>query len=415
VSSIPAARPAFSGLKLAACLNAGLAAAAAVLWLGMAVRGEFWKADFSAFYTGWAMVLDGHADRLYDYAEQAKYQAAINPERSGLLPFVYLPHSVVPTGLLALLPLSVAFYVWAGIQAALLALALRCLWDDARRWDHAAPALAVATLLAFQPVFLTFQLGQQSIVSLVALYGLARALRDDRPLPAAAWLVLASVKPQLALLPAVFLLGAGRWRVLLYASGLFAAWAAAATAVLGWRCWPDFLALTSFHARQFGTYGVYPLRGHNLKMVFAALLGRERLPLINALTLAGLLLAAVAALVLGIISRKADRPRWELCFAVTSFLAVLAAPHLNPHDALLLVVPAVLCCDALHLTGQPLRGLAVVLASCPLLFLADSYAMNWWPSDVRPFFFVIAGLTAWAIRDLMRHRTAAATLAPAAR
>ncbi len=410
MSTIPAARPAagLSAPRLASGLNAGLAAAALLLWIGMAARGDFWRADFSAFYTGWSIALDGRGDRLYDFATQADYQARLVPDRSGpdaLLPYVYPPHFVLAAPL-ALLPLPIAFYLWTALQASLLALALRWLWEDARPWGPPAPGVAVATLLAFQPLFLTFQLGQQALISLVALYGLARALRDDRPVAAAAWLALASLKPQLALLPAVFLLGAGRWRVLLYAAGLFAGWAAAATALLGPHCWADFLALTAFHARQFDTFGIYPLRGHNLKMLLAALLGPERLPLINLLAGAGLLLAAGVALSLGRISRGADRARWELAFAVMAFLAVIAAPHINPHDALLLAVPAVLFYDALHRTGRPTRVLAAVLAACPLLFLADSFGMDWWPSNVRPFFLVVVGLTVWAGRELARGHPA---------
>jgi hypothetical protein len=409
VCPIAAARPirSLSTVSLAVGLNAGLAAAAALLWLGMALRGDFWRADFSAFYTGWTMVLDGRGDHLYDFDWQSEYQGRLLPDRAALgtlLPYVYPPHFIVAAPL-AFLPLPVAFYLWTWLQAALLVLVLRWLWQDARSWGPAEPAVAIATLLAFQPLFLTFQLGQQALISLVAVYGLARALRAEQPMAAGAWLALASLKPQFALLPAVFLLGAGRWRVLLLAGSLFAAWAAAATAVLGWHCWPEFLALTSFHARQFDTFGVFPLRGHNFKMVFAALLGPELLPWINVLTSVGLLLAAGAALALGRFSRTAGRTHWELCYALTILLGVLAAPHLNPHDALLLVVPAVLFYDALQRTAGPTRLLAGLYAASPLLFLADSYAMDWWPSRIRPFFFVVLGLTVWVARELVPGRS----------
>jgi hypothetical protein len=409
VSAIPAARPTvgLTGPKLAVGLNAGLAVAAAVLWAGMAWRGDFWRSDFSAFYTGWSIVRDGHAEHIYDLAWQTDVQGELLSERAGtdaLLPYVSPPHFVVAAPL-AYLPLPAAFYAWTALQAALLALTLRWLWRDARPWGPEAPAIAITTLLAFQPVFLTFQLGQLSLISLVALYGLARALRDDQQVAAGAWLALASLKPQLALLPAVFLLGAYRWRVLLIAGGIFAVWAGVATAVLGWRCWPDFLTLTEFHAQQFGTFGIFPLRGHNLKMLFTALLGPDRRPLINTLTGIGLLLAAGMSLVLGYLSRKADLSGRERCFALMALLGVLAAPHLNPHDALLLVVPVVLLYDARFRAGEPTRALAAVLVACPLLFLADSYAMDWWPSLVRPFFLVIVALTIWAARDLARQRS----------
>ena len=58
------------------------------LWFSMAIRGEFWKADFSAFYTGWSIVLDGQGHQLYNLDLQTKYQAQLIPSRavtSGLL------------------------------------------------------------------------------------------------------------------------------------------------------------------------------------------------------------------------------------------------------------------------------------------------------------------------------------------
>jgi hypothetical protein len=386
-------------------LNAGLAVAAACLWLGMAQRGEFWKADFSSFYIGWSVVLDGHGDRLYDFAEQERLQSEVLPERAGtgaLLPYVYPPPFSVFAPL-ALLPLRMAFYTWAAAQAGLLLLALRWLCEDARIWGPGAPAIAATALLAFQPVFLTFQLGQQALISLIAFYGLARSLTRDRNAEVGAWLALAILKPQLALLPVIFLMGAGRWRALAVAGGISVVWAGVATLLLGPNCWVEFLKLTSFHARQFDTFGVFPLRGHNLKMVFAALLGPEGLPTINTLTAVSWSLAAATALVLGWIGRNAEPTRRQLALGLTLILGVLSAPHLNPHDDLALVVPAVLLYGVLDRTGRPTGALAALLVLCPLLFLLDSYALDWWPSRVRPFLFVTIALAVWTGRELFHH------------
>jgi hypothetical protein len=371
----------------------------------MALRGEFWRADFSSFYIGWSVVIDGHGDRLYDYGEQEHKQSEVLPERAAtgaLLPYVYPPQFAVFAPL-ALLPLPVAFYTWTAAQAGLLALALRWLREDARNWGPAAPAVAASALLAFQPVFLTFQLGQQALISLVACYGLARSYARERDAETGAWLALAFLKPQLALLPAIFLFGARRWRALAVALGISVAWAGIATVILGPRCWGEFLALTSFHSKQFDTFGVFPLRGHNFKMVYAAVLGPERLPLINLLTGLSWLLAAGMTLALGTIARTSERSRRQLALGLTLVLSVIAAPHLNPHDDLALVVPAVLLYGVLDRAGRPTSALAGFLAVCPLLFLLDSYAMDWWPSRVRPFLFVTIALAVWMGRELVRH------------
>jgi hypothetical protein len=394
--------------RLGTVLNTGLAAAAICLWCSMAVHGEFWRSDFSAFYTGWSIALDGNGDRLYDFGLQEQYQSRLLPQRAesgGLLPYVYPPPFVVFAPL-ACLPLTVAYFVWTAFQVALLALAVPWLWRDCRPFGPSGQLLAALTLLAFQPLFLTFQLGQQALISLVATYGLVRALRHDRRFQAGAWLALCTLKPQLAVLPVAYLIGSWRWRELLIASGLCAVWAAVVTAVLGVHCWTDFLALAAFHARQFDTYGVFPLRGHNLKMLFTAVLGSEHWPLVDACTAVAFAIAALSAVAIGYVARTAEEPARKMYLATLLFLAVLAAPHLNPHDDLLLAVPAILLFDGRRQCGRPTAALAALLVSCPLLFLFDSFGMDWWPSHVRPFFLVIVGLTVWAACDLIRLKPA---------
>ena len=45
------------------------------LWFAAAGPDWFPRADFTAFYAGWAIVRDGRAASLYDLAVQATYQA----------------------------------------------------------------------------------------------------------------------------------------------------------------------------------------------------------------------------------------------------------------------------------------------------------------------------------------------------
>src|SRR5262245_60325133 len=100
-------------------LNAALAVMLAVFWVNMGLQGQFWRADFRAFYTGWSMILDGQGASLYDLKLQDEYQTRVLPERppdEGLLPFVNPPHSALALALLALLPRPVAFAVWTLFQ-----------------------------------------------------------------------------------------------------------------------------------------------------------------------------------------------------------------------------------------------------------------------------------------------------------
>lgn len=112
-------------------LNLSLGLSYVGLWLILAQQGMFWRADFSAYYTGWAIVRDGLGEQLYDFDLQTRYQQQILEGRSfsqGLLPYLNPPHATLPFVPLALLTRADAFWVWSLVQAALLVWVFRFLW-----------------------------------------------------------------------------------------------------------------------------------------------------------------------------------------------------------------------------------------------------------------------------------------------
>ncbi len=385
--------------RAALALNGGIALALCALWLSMAARGMFWRSDFSAFYTGWSMVLEGKGARLYDLELQAEHQRRLLPERGpteGVLAYNYPPTTVMPAALLALLPLSTAFYVWALFQLALLLPLAWFLHRLAEDWDRRAFAVLLMTVLAFPPLFMTFQMGQWSLVCLVCLAGFACNYKEGRAFGTALCLVLGTVKPQLMVVPALLLVGGRRWRELGLAVGLFALWVGATTAVLGMSCWAGFLGVVRHSAEQFGQYGIDPERMYNLKGFLTALLGAESGSLINALTAASLLLVAVVVLWQAPGRKDACT---DLRLALLLLLGLVLSPHFNPVDASALVVPAVLGYAHVRRRGGGER-VATLLVAAPLLFLIDCYAPWAWPGGVRPFFvLMVAALLGmgWAL------------------
>jgi alpha-1,2-mannosyltransferase len=406
-----------SSSRAALVLNAALAGCLLLFWLSLAWRGEFWQADFGVFYTGWSMVLGGEGDRLSDLSAQTEYQHRVVPGRAatdGLLPFNHPPHlATVPV--LALLPYSAAFYAWALFQAGLLVVMVLLLRRLTRDWGPNTFALLLVTVLAFPPMFMTFQQGQLSLIVLVCLLGFYVSLGEGRPLGTASCLVLGTIKPQLMVVPAFTLLGARRWRELALAAALFATWGLLTMLLLGWSCWPGWLGLLWHSARQFGPNGINPEIMYNLKGALTGLLGAERATLINAFSAAALLLSAAGALWAWSGPAPADKADFALRSAFTLLLGVVGNPHLNPVDALVLVVPAVLFRDYLHRRGLGTRFLDVVLVCAPLAFLVDCYGVGRWPGGARPFFLLMLALLFWMGRALLleRRRVAGPTLEPA--
>src|SRR4029079_12144744 len=92
-------------------------------WLALIVNDASKGADYTAFMTGWTIVLAGRGKDVYDVATQVEVQRRLLGGLSfvaGLNPFNNPPHLVLPFVPLALLPLFPSFLVWSAIQFGML-------------------------------------------------------------------------------------------------------------------------------------------------------------------------------------------------------------------------------------------------------------------------------------------------------
>jgi hypothetical protein len=365
-------------VRLAMILHAALALTLLISWFHSAQRREFWRADFSMFYTGFAMVVDGEAEQLYNLELQLAYQRAVIPERgpaSDLLPFNYPPHTAVTGAVFAYLSRSSAFYTWSVIQLGLLVLLLRQLWSWAAAWSLEQRLLLIITALAFPPVFASFQMGQLSLLMLVALVGMVKAIEDDRPVPAALWFVLTTLKPQFAIVPAMMLVATVRWRVLALATCFGLLWATLTTKVVGLTAWLDWFHVLRESATTAGQLGIHPDRMYNVKGFLFGVFGPEALPLINRLCLFAFLLGALLPLVVV--------PNTRVKVACCLQVGFLTSLHFNPADAVVFVLPAML---------YTLARASVWVLVLPVLFYIDCYQVTHWPLGIRPFFVAMVVL-----------------------
>lgn len=363
-------------LRGAFILNVSLALSYIGFWVIAAQQDLFWRADFSAFYTGWAMVRDGRGAQLYDTELQTIYQRQILEGRSfqnGLLPYVNPPHLTLLFAPLAWLPRPAAFLAWTACQLALLAALLILLWRLARAWQPHERRLLLIAVLAFPPLLYTLMIGAFSLLLLVSVLLFYLALKHARPTQAGWWLVLATIKPQAAVTPAALLLGARRWRAILSAIIITLILAVISIIGLGWPVWPGYLQILRAHSGLFGTYNVVPADMYNLKGALALLLGNTQAALINQVSFAALVVTAGLSVWLWRGAWAPQRPDFELRFALTLLLGILFSPHLNQQDSLLLVAPALLFYMYLRQRGLPRRAYAAFVLICPLVFLISAF------------------------------------------
>lgn len=380
-------RDTLSAVALRLVVIAGVAVFAVYVgeWLALIVYDASKAADYTAFMTGWTIVLDGRGRDLYDVATQVEVQRQLLGGLSfvaGLNPFNNPPHLVLPFVPLALLPLLPSYLLWSVIQFGLLIwLGWRLLTQVTNAWRPAERVLMIVALLAMPPLEVTFLQGALSLLITVAMLEAFIALRAGRDRAAAVWLVVVSLKPQVAIAIGAAVLGGRRWRVVAWGLGLLAGTAIVATAVMGIDIWPAYVRFLGDYVGSFDVLSVQPALMWNLRGTITMLVGPANAAAqADAINTAALIawLAGIVGITVWWARREWDpgSMRFQLAFALTLVLGMLLSPHLNPHDGLLLVPAAALAYGAVRTERfGPAFG-ALLLAAPFLILVTDPIGPN---------------------------------------
>ena len=339
--------------------------------------------DFISFYTGWTILRNGDQTRLYDVELQRVYQEKLwgpegAPFQFRLLPFVNPPHAAYIFVPLAYLNPRSASLVFLGLNSLLGLWVLRRLWQLAAGWTQTARVLLITTFLGTEIFWYGLATRTLTLIVFVFLIEYYRSLKDGRDENAAVWLVAATVKPQLILLPALIPITLRRWRLIVIAASLGIFIILGFSLSFGFNIWADYLRLLREVSLNGEAYGASPLLMNNLRMLLY-----RTLPSVAVLPLAYVgLLAGIAATVL--LWRKVRA--FELKFAFTVLLGLFVAPHLNYQDTLLAFLPASLIYDWARLKdGSVVRvfhWLLPIATFAPALLIFSGYtvALRWiWP------------------------------------
>ena len=365
------------GVRLAVVAGFVVFAAYVGLWIALIVGDGSKSADYTAFMTGWTIVLDGRGHDLYDVPTQVQVQRQLLGGLSfeaGLNPFNNPPHLVLPFVPLALLPLLPSYLVWGGVQLALLTwLVWRLLTEVAPDWQPAERVLLVAATVAMPSLAITLFQGALSLLITVAVLEAFLALRAGRERTAAAWLVLASLKPQVVVAIGAAVVGGRRWRVVGWGFLFLGVTAVAATVVMGVGIWQSYARFLGDYVGGFDVLSVRPAVMWNLRGTITMLAGptwaSAHAEAINAVALV-VWIVGLGAIALAW-SRRAWDPRsvqYQLGFALTIVVGMLISPHLNPHDGLLLVPAGALAYGAIRKRPSG-RAFGALLVAAPFLIL----------------------------------------------
>lgn len=375
--------------------------------------------DFSVFATGWWMILHGQGSALYDANSQAAAQTVVMRGmhfEGGLLAFLNPPHAAVaglPFGwVVERVGVGMAFVLSIAINIGLLFVLDRGLKQTLGIRGAARP-LMTAGLLAFYPVFEVIKLGQVSLLLAVAILGLYRGVNASRHVVAGGWLLVLSIKPQLLLPIAVFLICRGCYRVLVWSAMLALVAVVITSIVLGPSIWLEYVRHIGQLEQFFGTGTadyMLNVRGALLRLAPGVSPHAIRIAAF------ALTLAASGCLAtffwLGQVHKDEDG---RLAYALAVAVALLFSPHLFAQDTVIWAVPlSFVVCSAFGAAPRRLSATVFILLAPIMFTLAHFTGSTTAASQSRlsfdlPF-AILAIATVVTIREYLASRDSSSQL-----
>jgi glycosyl transferase family 87 len=280
--------------------------------------------DFVAVWAAGKLASTGHPAAVYNWdIHKLVEQTAVGHPFTGYFGFHYPPTFLFVAVALSMLSYATAYTIWAlGTFPAYL-IAIRSIVGDRIGYLLAA---------AFPAVLANFTIGQNGFVT-AGLIGGTLVLMRQRPIVAGVLLGLLTFKPHLGLLFPIALIAGREWRVLVAATIVALAMAAASWFAFGADTWAGFVGNIGHTSQAFLSDGSADWR--KLQTVFGltrALGGSE--------TLAWSLQAMVtlaAAVAVGALWRS--KVQYEIKAAALGTGLMLATPYLYTYDLVALAVP----------------------------------------------------------------------------
>ncbi len=321
--------------------------------------------DFSAFLNGWHLARSG-SSTIYDVTAQANTISQRSGARwaSEEFPlFVNPPHVALMGWPLGNSSLPFAFGIMALVSVAALVILSTWVWLATRPLRRVDRVLSVGAVLSTPALLYSFRLGSFALIVAAGVVTVASSAAQVLAHPgvasarsSACWawvgavgVVAISIKPQYLVVIAAALLGLRAWPILGRATILLGVLTAAATALLGWRVWGDYLHLLESYSAMSGRHGLDVTTMINVRSVLARTFGVGTAVDQVATVLWVASAVAIFVAVRRLANRQPNRHPSQFCPAATTVIVCVSAavaavmsPHANVQDVLI-AAPAAVC------------------------------------------------------------------------
>jgi len=365
---------------LVTCLVAWAASAVAPAKPFATDKGSTQVADLVSFYIAGRIAVQDGPGKIYDLPLQKKRMSdVVGVTLTDILPYLYPPHSLIFYAPLASFSPEQAYRIWIGINVLCTVLLIALLYVAGICTAPGSLLLAAFFTVAYVPWLTTIVLGQPVIVMAAGLLGGYLLAQRHKPLLAGIVLVMTVFKPQLAIIPMLYMLiifGKPLWYSVV---GTAIALVAVDCAIFGVSIWPAY-AHTLLYA-PYTLHGFEPthLIMGNARALALLLLGERHFGAINTASLCLWLACVIAAACIAQTAKRKTQEYKDLGFGLVLALGCISSPYLFVNSLVLLVIPAAY---AVHYHGRK----TLYPLACALIIFLGAFSHQ----EINPFLWVPA-------------------------
>jgi hypothetical protein len=237
----------------------------------------------------------------------------------------------------SMLPLEASFYAWTFCSVIFVVIGLTLILYFQRRWDINLTTIYLLGVFASLPALINLRYGQFAFYLLGAASCFYYFWRKKRDIPAAFFLALSSLKPNLAIFLALPAVAQRRYKLLLCAAGVELMMLFITGMMIGWQAVIDYSKTILSIETTSENMGVFPEKMVSLRAVFSSFLSRQ-----DALTasIATYFVAAAVLLYLWWKCKKDQEQKQDWLFALAVVALLVFSPHIHIYDCTLLALAA---------------------------------------------------------------------------
>jgi len=312
--------------------------------------------DFAHFYVLGEIANDHVAEDLYNFDAQGRRMDQLVPDYENRFAPIHGPQMSLLFAPFAQLPYVTALSIWLAFSAAGYAVCCFLLWAQApnlRQYGWIAIVLAAG----FPACYLLIAFGQSSTIALIAVTAAYFALRARRPWLAGLALGALFYKPSFGVALPFVLLYSREWRMLMGAATAVLLQLGASLAYYGAGVLGAYFETVTRVGEIADVLEPIPYQMQSLRSFFSILLPWPDIAFGAYLLTAALVIALTAR------CWRTAAPL-DLRYSVLLLATVLANPHVNPYDLVIIAPVLILTANWALAGGRPRRALWVLMYLC---------------------------------------------------